>query len=357
MEFVARDGARWITSCTTHYFKNAIRCIDPFHVTEWVNKALDVTRSKARSDAAAQAAELEKEFLDADTKLGKQAEAVNNELTRAREELDAMPRKGRPSKRKKELILYIAEFEKQLEDLTHPEVPIVTEEEYKAACEELAAMPKKGRPSKRKDYLLSIVSIYETGTAASKSKLSLAHQKILDDMELQARSIKNAKYALGKNPENLTEAQQDKLNLIESTCPDLFRAYHLKERIRTILQCRLPRSSWISGTCLQRPAVFRHSRSCLRRIQRHREHILNTVRYHLNSAQSEATNCSIKAMIATARGFRNLDNMFALVYLHCSDLVIPLRNRYQPTPEVQKKLRDIQNQQRWYREEMRKQAV
>ena len=62
-------------------------------------------------------------------------------------------------------------------------------------------------------------------------------------------------------------------------------------------------------------------------------------------------------MIATARGFRNLDNMFALVYLHCSDLVVPLRNRYQPTPVVQKKLRDIQNQQRWYREEMRKQAV
>jgi hypothetical protein len=28
MEFVAGDGARWITSCTTHYFKNAIRCID-----------------------------------------------------------------------------------------------------------------------------------------------------------------------------------------------------------------------------------------------------------------------------------------------------------------------------------------
>ena len=360
MEFVAGDGARWITSCTTHYFKNAIRCIDPFRVTEWVNKALDVTRSKARSDAAAQAAELEKEFLDADTKLGKQAEAVNNELTRAREELDAMPRKGRPSKRKKELILYIAELEKQLEDLTHPEVPIVTKEEYKAACEELAAMPKKGRPSKRKDYLLSIVSIYETGTAASKSMLSLVHQKILDDMEQQARSIKNAKYALGKNPENLTEAQQDKLKLIESTCPVLFKAYQLKERIRAILHMRdvslaeIELDKWnMSAATSGIPAFEKLSE----KIQRHREHILNTVRYHLNSAQSEATNCSIKAMIATARGFRNLDNMFALVYLHCSDLVVPLRNRYQPTPVVQKKLRDIQNQQRWYREEMRKQAV
>ena len=360
VEFVAGDGARWITSCTTHYFKNAIRCIDPFHVTEWVNKALDVTRSKARSDAAAQAAELEKEFLDADTKLGKQAEVVNNELTRAREELDAMPRKGRPSKRKKELILYIAELEKQLEDLTHPEVPIVTEEEYKAACEELAAMPKKGRPSKRKDYLLSIVSIYETGTAASKSKLSLVHQKIPDDMEQQARSIKNAKYALGKNPENLTEAQQDKLKLIESTCPVLFKAYQIKERIRAILHMRdvslaeIELDKWnVSAATCDIPAFEKLSE----KIQRHREHILNTVRYHLNSAQSEATNCSIKAMIATARGFRNLDNMFALVYLHCSDLVVPLRNRYQPTPEVQKKLRDIQNQQRWYREEMRKQAV
>ena len=312
VEFVTGDGARWITSCTTHYFKNAIRCIDPFHVTEWLNKALDVTRSKARSDAAAQAAELKKEFLDADTKLSKQAEAVNNELTRAREELDAMPRKGRPSKRKKELILYIAELEKQLEDLTHSEVPIVTEE-YKAACEGLAAMPKKGRPSKRKDYLLSIVSIYETGTAASKSMLSLVHQKILDDMEQQARSIKNAKYALGKNPENLTEAQQDKLKLIESTCPVLFKAYQLKERIRAILHMRdvslaeIELDKWnVSAATCGVPAFEKLSE----KIQRHREHILNTVRYHLNSAQSEATNCSIKAMIATARGFRNLDNMF-----------------------------------------------
>ena len=221
-------------------------------------------------------------------------------------------------------------------------------------------MPKKGRPSKRKDYLLSIVSIYETGTAASKSMLSLVHQKILDDMEQQARSIKNAKYALGKNPENLTEAQQDKLKLIESTCPVLFKAYQLKERIRAILHMRdvslaeIELDKWnVSAATCGIPAFEKLSE----KIQRHREHILNTVRYHLNSAQSEATNCSIKAMIATARGFRNLDNMFALVYLHCSDLVVPLRNRYQPTPVVQKKLRDIQNQQRWYREEMRKQAV
>ena len=116
------------------------------------------------------------------------------------------------------------------------ERPPITEEEYKAACEELAAMPrKKGRPNKRKAYLLSIVDIYEKGTAVSTSKLSVAHQKTIDDMEQQAASIKNSKYTLGKNPENLTQAQKDKLKLIKSSCPQVYQTYRFKEQFRAIL--------------------------------------------------------------------------------------------------------------------------
>lgn len=90
------------------------------------------------------------------------------------------------------------------------------------------------------------------------------------------------------------------------------------------------------------------------KIKRHRTNILNSIRLQMNSAKSEATNTTIKALIRTARGFRNLDNLFALIYLRCSDLVIPLNNRAQPSPEKQKELREKQNEYKRRREEARR---
>ncbi len=69
------------------------------------------------------------------------------------------------------------------------------------------------------------------------------------------------------------------------------------------------------------------------KINRHRENILNSIQLQANSAKSESTNTTIKALIKMARGFRNLQNLIALIYLKCSDLVIPLNNRPQPSAE------------------------
>jgi len=51
-----------------------------------------------------------------------------------------------------------------------------------------------------------------------------------------------------------------------------------------------------------------------------------------------------------ARGFRNLENMMALIYLKCSDLVIPLNNRSQPSSERRNAMRHKANDQRKARE-------
>ncbi|MBB5182827.1 transposase [Catenisphaera adipataccumulans] len=51
-----------------------------------------------------------------------------------------------------------------------------------------------------------------------------------------------------------------------------------------------------------------------KKIARHRKNILNSVELQVNSSRSEAANTTIKSLIATTRGFRNLDNMFALIY-------------------------------------------
>ena len=85
-------------------------------------------------------------------------------------------------------------------------------------------------------------------------------------------------------------------------------------------------------------------------IARHRENILNSILYQANSAKSEAVNTTIKFLIKMARGFRNLDNMIALIYLKCSDLVIPLHNRPQMTAEKAAATRKAANERRRHRQ-------
>ena len=89
------------------------------------------------------------------------------------------------------------------------------------------------------------------------------------------------------------------------------------------------------------------------KIEGHRKSILNAVACQANSSKSEATNATIKVLIKMARGFRNLANMTVLIYLKCSDLVVPLRNRIQRTAEQAAMMRERANACRHAREEAR----
>lgn len=288
IEIVAGDGARWIDTCVKEYFPNAIRCIDFFHVVEWANDALDKVRSATAAKAAREYNRRKEEYSKAE----KEAEGA---ISAAREELASMPRRGRPSKRKKELLSFIADIQKSMD------APPVRQ---------------KGRPRKE--------------------QFSARHQEILDDLAEKVRNIKGAKHALGHNPENCTGSQADRIKMIENSYPDLYRAYQLKESLRLILHMSDPELArteldvWIQEAADSGlPAMV----SLSEKIKRHRDNILNSIENHANSAKSEATNTTIKVLIKMARGFWNLENMIALIYLKCSDLVIPLHNRCQMTPE------------------------
>jgi transposase len=47
IKYVTADGARWISDCIADFCPNAERCIDPFHVVQWANNALDEVRKAA----------------------------------------------------------------------------------------------------------------------------------------------------------------------------------------------------------------------------------------------------------------------------------------------------------------------
>lgn len=313
IEIVAGDGAKWIDTCTNDYFPNATRCIDFFHVSEWANEKLDKVRIATASKAAAEYEHRKKEYQKAEAEAAMAAKEVDRQREAAEAELKTMPKRGRPSRRKLELLAFLASLAETMQP-----------EQRKSG--------KRGR--------------------SRKDQLSPKHQEILDRLAEKTKSIKGAKHALGHNPENCTESQTAKIKLIENDYPDLYRAYQLKESLRLILhmkdalQAATELDQWLADAAASglKPMV-----ELSEKIARHRKNILNSIRCQANSAKSEAANTTIKVLIKMARGFHNIGNMIALIYLKCSDLVIPLHNRPQMSPEKAAAARNMANELRKHR--------
>lgn len=146
----------------------------------------------------------------------------------------------------------------------------------------------------------------------------------------KAEEIKNSAFTLGKATENLTEKQKVRLEMIAMSNNRLYRAYRLKESLRLLLkikdfdeaQAELKR--WLWWASHSRIPAFKE---LYKKIKRHQEHILNTIRLGMSNARIEATNNKIKLIIRKAYGFRNIQNMLDMVYLVCYDLKVPLPNR------------------------------
>ena len=145
----------------------------------------------------------------------------------------------------------------------------------------------------------------------------------------QAKTVKNLRYALLKNPEHLSENQQAQLQFLTKANPTLYRAYLLKEDLRLALKAGPDEiagalTKWMAWAQRCRIPAFRELR---KKIKRHFLAIVAAAKFRLSNARSEATNNKIKLIIRTAFGFRNLDNMVAMVMLSCSDFHPPLPGR------------------------------
>ena len=94
IEVIAGDGAKWMDTCAREFFPNAKRCVDFFHVASWVNGALDQVRRDMHNQAARDLKKAEQEFR-------KSKPNHSPAVKKAEAELQKLPKRGRPSKRKK----------------------------------------------------------------------------------------------------------------------------------------------------------------------------------------------------------------------------------------------------------------
>ena len=133
----------------------------------------------------------------------------------------------------------------------------------------------------------------------------------------RATSLKGARYALWKNPENLTDRQQVKLAWIAKTDPRLHRAYLLKEGLRVVFQ--MPHDQaiealdrWLAWArrCRIEPFV-----KLARSITKHRASILAAIENGLSNGLIESVNTKIRLITRIAFGFRSIPALIALLML------------------------------------------
>ena len=131
------------------------------------------------------------------------------------------------------------------------------------------------------------------------------------------KRIKGCRYALLKNPENLTDNQHVALANVASLNKTLYRAYLLKEQFRLVFQLRGTEAitalhDWLNWAkrCRIPPFV-----ELAKRITKHRATIEATLTHGLSNALIESTNTKLRLLTRIAYGFRSTDNLIAICLL------------------------------------------
>ena len=121
------------------------------------------------------------------------------------------------------------------------------------------------------------------------------------------------------------------MEMIVKSNKKLYRAYLLKESLRSVFRydrnaAIIALGKWLGWAQRCRIKEFVELG---RKIKRHKAAIIATISHGLSNARIEAINNKIKVTIRMAYGFRNIDNLIALVILKCGgyDVALPGRKR------------------------------
>ncbi|MGH9210925.1 MAG: ISL3 family transposase [Acidimicrobiales bacterium] len=148
-------------------------------------------------------------------------------------------------------------------------------------------------------------------------------------MKTHARDLKGARYALWKNPEDLTENQEAKLAWVAKVNSRLYRAYLLKEQFRQIIRLKGRRAlrlldCWLAWAARSRIPAFV---TVGRKIRKNLAGFKNTLKHGLSNALVESTNTKIRVLTRMAFGFKKPEHLIALALLDRGGYCPPLPGR------------------------------
>ena len=144
-----------------------------------------------------------------------------------------------------------------------------------------------------------------------------------------ASTLKNARWALWKNPEDLSAPQAACLASIQQTNRPLYRAYLLKEQLREIFRTRgvaalAMLDQWIAWALHSRLEAFI---KVARSIREYRASIQAALEHGLSNARIEATNNQLRLLTRLAYGFHSAGALIALAMLKLGGYCPPLPGR------------------------------
>lgn len=141
--------------------------------------------------------------------------------------------------------------------------------------------------------------------------------------EDERRGIKKTRWALQKNPWNLTRVEIERLSRLPKANHRLYRAYMLKEGLIAVLDRRQVNvaakklGEWISWATRSRLPPFRRLAGTIRR---HTEGILAYVRSGLSNGRTEGLNGKARTITRRAYGLHSAHALIALLKLCCSGI-------------------------------------
>lgn len=139
----------------------------------------------------------------------------------------------------------------------------------------------------------------------------------------EGRALKKSRWALLKNPWNLTVRQGQKLSEVARTNRRLYRAYLLKESLAKGLDYRQRQRAeqhledWAQWACRSKLAPFV---KLSRTLQRFKEGILAYTSTGLSNGLLEGLNNKIRLITRRAFGFHSAQALTAMIYLCCGGL-------------------------------------
>jgi transposase len=144
------------------------------------------------------------------------------------------------------------------------------------------------------------------------------------------KTLKHTRFALQKNPWNLTQPESERLARVQARNRPLYRAYLLKETLRDILDHRQPNVArqrlvdWCAWAARSRLRPFRKAGAT---VKAHIEGIVDYVRTRWTTAISEGLNGKIRTITRRSYGFHDVTALVALIFLCCSGIRIPAPRR------------------------------
>jgi transposase len=145
----------------------------------------------------------------------------------------------------------------------------------------------------------------------------------------QAKALKNSRWALLKNPPDLTGDQRTTVATIAKTNHPLYPAYLLKEQLREVFtlkgaQGKQLLAGWLSWASRSRIPEFVALATTIKRFL---TLIHNTLEHGVSKALSEATNTHLRLLTRRAYGYHSAEALITMATLTRGGLCPPLPGR------------------------------